>query len=131
MFRDSCAGSVPCGADEFLLRNGRQAQWRESLQTSPPSKGCAPIVFVVHSDCSTRELLESLIRSAGWVPRTFASAQAFLADEPVHAPGCLVLDIALPDLTGLELQKLIAGRRVGLPVVFVTGSVDVQMAVCA
>ncbi|MGH8656033.1 MAG: response regulator, partial [Gammaproteobacteria bacterium] len=61
-----------------------------------------PIVFVVDDDVSVRESLESLIRCAGWQPEVFASAQAFLARPRVPAPSCLVLDVSLPDLNGLD-----------------------------
>ena len=64
-----------------------------------------PIVFVVDDDVSVRESLELLIRLRGWQPETFASAQDFLARPRVPVPSCLVLDVTLPDLNGLELQK--------------------------
>ena len=64
-----------------------------------------PIVFVVDDDVSVRESLELLIRCAGWQPETFASAQAFLARPRLLAPSCLILDVGLPDLNGLDLQK--------------------------
>ena len=67
-----------------------------------------PIVFVVDDDVSVRESLELLIRCAGWQPETFASAQEFLARPRVDVPSCLVLDVSLPGLNGLDLQKRIA-----------------------
>ncbi len=70
-----------------------------------------PIVFVVDDDVSVRESLELLIRCAGWQPETFASAQEFLSRPRVLAPSCLVLDVSLPDLNGLDLQKRIAVDR--------------------
>src|SRR6266851_7255656 len=90
-----------------------------------------PIVFVVDDDVSVRESLESLIRFAGWHPETFASAQEFLARPPVLAPSCLVLDVALPDLNGLDLQKRIAVDRIDMPIIFITGYGDVPMTVQA
>ena len=89
-----------------------------------------PIVFVVDDDVSVRESLESLIRWAGWKPETFSSAQEFLSRPAVDAPSCLVLDVRLPDLNGLDLQKRIAGRS-ALPIIFLTGYGDVPMTVRA
>jgi FixJ family two-component response regulator len=90
-----------------------------------------PIVFVVDDDVSVRESLESLIRFAGWQPETFASAKEFLARPRVLAPSCLVLDVALPDLNGLDLQKRVAGDRIDMPIIFITGYGDVPMTVQA
>jgi FixJ family two-component response regulator len=90
-----------------------------------------PIVFVVDDDISVRESLESLIRFAGWQPQIFASAQEFLPRLPVHVPSCLVLDVMLPDLNGLDLQKRLATDRVTMPIIFITGHGDVPMAVRA
>jgi FixJ family two-component response regulator len=90
-----------------------------------------PIVFVVDDDVSVRESLESLIRCEGWQPETFASAQEFLDRPRTHIPNCLVLDVSLPGLTGLELQKLIAGERTDMPIIFITGHGDVPMTVQA
>ena len=90
-----------------------------------------PIVFVVDDDVSVRESLESLIRCAGWEPETFASAQEFLSRPRVLAPSCLVLDVTLPDLNGLDLQKRVAVDRIDMPIIFITGHVDVPMTVQA
>jgi FixJ family two-component response regulator len=90
-----------------------------------------PIVFVVDDDVSVRESLESLIRFAGWQPETFASAQEFLSRPRVHAPSCLILDVNLPDLNGLDLQKRVATDRVEMPIIFITGYGDVPMTVQA
>jgi FixJ family two-component response regulator len=90
-----------------------------------------PIVFVVDDDVSVRESLESLIRFAGWHPETFSSAQEFIARPRVLAPSCLVLDVALPDLNGLDLQKRIAVDRIDMPIIFITGYGDVPMTVQA
>jgi FixJ family two-component response regulator len=90
-----------------------------------------PIVFVVDDDISVRESLESLIRFAGWRPQTFASAQEFLSHPRVFVPSCLVLDITLPDLNGLDLQKRIATDRTDMPIIFITGHGDVPMTVRA
>jgi FixJ family two-component response regulator len=90
-----------------------------------------PIVFVVDDDISVRESLESLIRFAGWHPQTFASAQEFLSHARVFVPSCLVLDVTLPDLNGLDLQKRIATDRIDMPIIFITGHGDVPMSVRA
>jgi FixJ family two-component response regulator len=90
-----------------------------------------PIVFVVDDDISVRESLESLIRFVGWQPETFASAQEFLSHPRVFVPCCLVLDVTLPDLNGLDLQKRIATDRVDMPIIFITGHGDVPMTVRA
>jgi len=89
-----------------------------------------PIVFVVDDDISVREALEALISLEGWQPETFASAAAFLARPRVAVPSCLVLDISLPDLNGLDLQKRLAGRN-DMPIIFITGYGDVPMTVQA
>ena len=89
-----------------------------------------PIVFVVDDDISVRELLEGLIRSEGWEVETFASAQAFLSRPRVLVPSCLVLDVTLPDLSGLDLQKRLADRS-DMPIIFITGYGDVPMTVQA
>jgi FixJ family two-component response regulator len=90
-----------------------------------------PIVFVVDDDVSVRESLEALIRCEAWQPKIFASAQAFLTRPRVLAPGCLVLDVNLPDLNGLELQKRVAADQNEMPIIFVTGYGDVPMTVRA
>jgi FixJ family two-component response regulator len=90
-----------------------------------------PIVFVVDDDISVRESLESLIRFAGWHPQTFASAQEFLSCPRVFVPSCLVLDVALPDINGLDLQRRIATDRSDMPIIFITGHGDVPMTVRA
>jgi len=90
-----------------------------------------PIVFVVDDDISVRESLELLIKFSGWQPETFASAVDFLARSRTTTPSCLVLDVSLPDLDGLELQKLIASDRTDMPIIFITGHGDVPMSVQA
>lgn len=90
----------------------------------------APIVFVVDDDISVRESLELLISFAGWQPETFASAQEFLARQRALTPNCLVLDVSLPDLNGLDLQKLVADR-IDMPIIFITGHGDIPMTVKA
>ena len=90
-----------------------------------------PIVFVVDDDISVRESLELLISVAGWQPETFASAEEFLARPRALTPSCLVLDVSLPEINGLELQQLIGADRVDMPVIFITGHGDVPMTVQA
>jgi FixJ family two-component response regulator len=90
-----------------------------------------PIVFVVDDDVSVRESLESLIRCEGWQPETFASAREFLNYPRVPVPNCLVLDVSLPGLNGLDLQRLVAGERTDMPIIFITGHGDVPMTVQA
>ena len=92
---------------------------------SPP-----PIVFVVDDDVSVRESLELLIRNEGWQAETFQSAQEFLAHARVIAPSCLVLDVTLPGLSGLDLQKRVLDRT-DMPIIFITGYGDVPMTVQA
>jgi FixJ family two-component response regulator len=87
-------------------------------------------IFVVDDDISVRESLELLICSEGWEPRIFASARDFLAHPNAVKPNCLILDIALPDLNGLDLQKLVADRR-NMPIIFITGYGDVPTSVRA
>jgi FixJ family two-component response regulator len=89
----------------------------------------APIVFVVDDDVSVRESLELLIEASGWQPETFASAQEFLARARPGVPSCLILDVALPDLSGLDLQKRVATDRPDLPIIFITGRGDIPTSV--
>lgn len=91
----------------------------------------SPLVFVVDDDISVRESLELLIPSAGWRVETFASAQDFLAYDRPLAPSCLVLDLSLPDLNGLELQTRIAANQLEMPIIFITGHGDVPTTVRA
>ena len=90
-----------------------------------------PIVFVVDDDVSVRESLEALIGTEGWRAECFASAQDFLARPPAQTPSCLILDVDLPDLNGLDLQKQIAGERLDMPIIFITGYGDIPMTVRA
>jgi FixJ family two-component response regulator len=88
-------------------------------------------VFVVDDDISVRESLELLVCAGGWQPETFASAQEFLSRPRVLTPSCLILDVALPDLNGLDLQKRVAVDRIDMPIIFITGYGDVPMTVQA
>jgi FixJ family two-component response regulator len=89
------------------------------------------IVWVVDDDVSVREALEGLIRSAGLRVETFASAQEFLARERADLPSCLVLDVRLPGLSGLDLQKRMAEANFEIPIIFITGHGNVPAAVQA
>jgi len=103
----------------------------ESGHATLPITHETPVVFVVDDDVSVRESLELLIRCANWKPELFASAQDFLDHPRVGVPSCLVLDVGLPDLNGLELQKRIAVDRDDMPIIFITGYGDVPMSVKA
>src|SRR6476660_2572947 len=88
------------------------------------------VVFIVDDDVSVRESLQSLITTAGWQPETFASAHEFLSRARADVPCCLVLDVTLPGLNGLELQQQLA-ERTEMPIIFITGHGDVPMSVQA
>jgi FixJ family two-component response regulator len=98
---------------------------------SSPMATAKPIVFVVDDDVSVRESLELLIDNEGWQPKTFASAQEFLDCPRAATPSCLVLDISLPGLNGLELQKRVAVERTDMPIIFITGHGDIRISVGA
>ena len=89
-----------------------------------------PVVFVVDDDISVRESLELLIRCAGWQTETFASAHEFLARPRIAVPSCLVLDLSLPDLNGLDLQKRVIDRT-DMPIILITGHGDIPTTVQA
>jgi FixJ family two-component response regulator len=97
----------------------------------PARPEAAPIVFVVDDDISVRESLEALIRDEGWRPKLFESAREFLARTPTSAPSCLILDVNLPDLSGLDLQQRITGESAAMPIIFLTGYGDVPTSVQA
>jgi FixJ family two-component response regulator len=104
-----------------------QAGGDSSLELIPRDTA---VVFVVDDDVSVRESLELLILSAGWRPETFASAEEFLQRSRVGRPSCLVLDVTLPNLSGLDLQKRIIDRA-DMPIIFITGYGDVPTTVKA
>ena len=89
------------------------------------------VVFVVDDDASLRESLEDLIRSVGLRVEAFASAQEFLGSQRLDVPGCLILDVRLQGLSGLELQKRLAEADIELPIIFITGYGDIPMTVQA
>ncbi len=99
---------------------------------SLPEQPCiTPTVFVVDDDVSVREALQLLVQCAGWQPETFATAREFLSHRRVLAPSCLVLDMSLPDVDGLELQRRVAADGLDLPIIFITGYGNVSMTVRA
>ena len=98
---------------------------------SSPMATAKPIVFVVDDDVWIRESLGTLIEDEGWQPETFASAQEFLDRPRTLTPSCLVLDISLPGIDGLELQKRVAAERTDMPIIFITGHGDIPMSVGA
>src|SRR5712691_8208682 len=98
---------------------------------SSPKSHATPIVFVVDDDISVRESLELLIRNAGWQPETFESAQEFLSRPRILVPSCLVLDVPLPGLNGLDFQKRSAVDRTDMPIIFITGYGDIPITVQA
>jgi FixJ family two-component response regulator len=100
-------------------------------EESEPMPHATPIVFVVDDDASVRQALELLIESVGWQPETFASAHEFLAHPRTLAASCLVLDVSLPDLNGLDVQKRVAVDRIDMPIIFITGYGDVPTTVQA
>jgi len=96
-----------------------------------PMLKASPVVFIVDDDVSVRESLELLVRDEKWKPETFASAQEFLAHRRKRVPSCLVLDVSLPGLDGLELQKQLGVEHVDMPIIFITGYGDVPKSVQA
>jgi FixJ family two-component response regulator len=96
-----------------------------------PSRPSRATVYVVDDDLSVREGLERLLRSAGWKVEIFASAQEFLIERKENIPSCLVLDVALPGLSGLDLQKKIQETNREIPIIFITGHKDVPTSVRA
>jgi FixJ family two-component response regulator len=96
-----------------------------------PMSSAIPIVFIVDDDVSVRESLELLIHDENWKPETFASAQEFLDHPRKRVPSCLVLDLSLPGLNGLELQKQLALEHIDIPIIFITGHGDVPQSVQA
>ena len=90
-----------------------------------------PIVFIVDDDISVRESLELLIRTEGWQTQMFASAEEFLARPRASVPSCMVLDVNLPDLNGLGLQRRMASDRMHMPIIFITGFGDIPTTVQA
>ena len=118
---------MPCATP--LSLSASDTDRREAKVSS--ALDATPIVYVVDDDASVRQSLELLIDAAGWQVETFASALEFLASPPPVAPSCLVLDVWLPGVSGLELQERIRADRVDMPIIFVTGHGDVPTTVRA
>jgi FixJ family two-component response regulator len=104
---------------------------RDGEEGSSAMLDTTPVVHVVDDDISVREALEALIREAGWLPSVFSSAREFLTHPHTSGPSCLILDVTLPDLNGLDLQQQIADERTDMPIIFITGYGDVPMTVRA
>ncbi|MDB6057858.1 MAG: DNA-binding response regulator [Verrucomicrobiales bacterium] len=98
---------------------------------TPPAKQSVSVVFVVDDDAAVRESLDSLIRSVGLRVESFASAQQFLGQKPPETSACLVLDVRLPGLSGLDLQRELLGADRVIPIIFITGHGDIPMSVRA
>jgi len=96
-----------------------------------PVSGAVPIVFIVDDDVSVRESLELLVRNENWKPQTFASAKEFLTHPRALVPSCLVLDLSMPGINGLELQKHLALAHVDMPIIFISAYGDVPKSVQA
>ena len=96
-----------------------------------PNQSAEPMVFVVDDDASVRESLSSLFRSVGLQVELFPSAQAFLKHQRPNAPACLVLDVRLPGLSGLEVQRELGVHGNAIPIIFITGHGDIPMSVHA
>src|SRR5262249_16813573 len=109
----------------------RSTSARDHASSTSTVTRVTPTVYVVDDDVSVRQSLEMLIDSAGWQSETFASAVEFLASPRPLSPSCLVLDVRLPGLDGLDLQERITADRVDIPIIFITGCCDVPMAVRA
>ncbi len=101
------------------------AQSRSSMPDSPP------IVYIVDDDISVREALEPLVESVGLRPKVFVSAEDFLTHPRTRTPACLILDVSLPDLNGLQLQQRMGSSQAQLPIIFITGFGDIPMTVQA
>lgn len=102
-----------------------------SAAVQSPVQERDPVVFIVDDDVSVRESLEALIGFDGWRAETFASAEEFLARPREPEPSCLILDVSLPELNGLDLQQILAADRNEMPIIFITGHGDVPMTVRA
>jgi FixJ family two-component response regulator len=127
---DGCAGAS--GDESPSLGSGLRSSTALSLEPRALTMSdVAPFVFVVDDDVSVRESLEALMRHFGWRTETFKSAEEFLVRPRVVAPSCLILDVSLPDLNGLDLQKRVATERADMPIIFITGHGDVPMTVQA
>lgn len=103
------------------------------MASAQPSATSAvePIVFIVDDDISVRESLETLVHFFGWKVETFSSGQEFLSRPRADCPSCILLDVSLPDLNGLDIQNLVSTDRPDMPIIFITGHGDIPMTVRA
>ncbi len=115
--------------DVFTLRGTTRAA--SDRRRAPTAQPLGPVVYVVDDDVSVRESVEVLIALEGWRCQAFASAQDFLLQPPVELPCCLVLDLNLPGLNGLELQQIVSHDRAHMPIIFISGYGDVPSSVSA
>jgi FixJ family two-component response regulator len=122
--RDARVVAGPLGSSLDCANGPHKVREEEETMTA------RPLVFVVDADVPVRSSVELLIDGNGWQPKTFASANEFLAESRVPAPSCMVLDVALPGLSGLDLQRLVADRT-EMPIIFLTECGDVAMTVQA
>jgi FixJ family two-component response regulator len=113
------------------ISNADRQPRRISMGTTSGLPDASPTVFVVDDDEYIREALETAIEAAGWRARTFASAELFLACPPASGASCLVLDVNMPGLGGLDLQTTIADERADMPIIFITGFGDIPTSVQA
>jgi FixJ family two-component response regulator len=97
----------------------------------PAQSAAEPIVFIVDDDISVRESLESLIGFSGWKAEAFSSGREFLERPRADCPTCLLLDVSLPELNGLDIQNLVSTDRPDMPIIFITGHADIPMTVRA
>jgi FixJ family two-component response regulator len=96
-----------------------------------PMAGATPLVYIVDDDVSVRESIASLVEEAGWPSEAFSSARSFLDRQRTQRPCCLILDVGLPDLDGLEVQQRLSGAHAEMPIIFITGRGDIPMTVRA
>jgi FixJ family two-component response regulator len=111
--------------------SGPSSAGAASAPASQAPLEAAPVVFILDDDISIRESLWHLVEAAGWHPEAYASAQTFLQRPRQVGPSCLILDVGLPDLSGLEVQQRLAGGQGEMPIIFITGSGDVRTTVQA
>jgi RNA polymerase sigma factor (sigma-70 family) len=103
---------------------------RPALGSDPSASRPTFAVFIVDSDAKVRERLAAIVRAAGWQPRAFGSAEELLADPRSVVPGCILMDVELPGLSGLELQQLLA-ERAGVSIIFASACRDIRLTVRA
>ena len=138
---DVRARALAGGAVDYLLKPLQEEEVLRAIDTAlkgeitheeggGPMTSTAP-VYVVDDDASVREAVGRLVRSGGWKVETFASAQEFLGSSSAHVPGCLILDVRLPGLSGLDLQERLAKAGTRTPIIFLTGHADIPTSVRA